>query len=643
MNRLGICQRCGARLLWARTTNDDPLALDREPNLNGNMRLRRDTNQAVALSDAQGRTESLLRRDLAGTPLARSQSHPQAWAVLDRLAVRLRDRTGFRLTDPTAELELERPDALDALTSDMTAAATGPAALVVVGEPDVGKSALTLRGIERLRAGGAAVTSLSLRDLPATTLELEAALGAPLNDVLAGTATGSGRLLVLDGAESVLEGREPLLIDVATAASRAGVGLVAVTRRDGGRAVAEALRRAGSAVGSQTTPKEHDVPGLTEGETERLAATFSSLARLAHEPRAAWLLARPGLVDLLLRAGAARDLPPGSVSEAEVFAAIWGQLVRLGEARAPGSPSPDARDRALTSLARQLLLPDDPGDPPAAEVLPSLRSDGLLLPPGPTSAWDASDQFGSDLLRDLAVARLLITQGWDALDRADAPRWALRAVRLACQAKLTEAGADSESIRAPLQGTFEDLAGRHGSRWAEVPLEAMLTLASAQDVLVRAWPALQADDASALRTLLRLALQRYSEAGFGNPIVLAPLVELTYCGDDDLGQHDEHSRTNVGEQIRELVLTWLRGLVRAQTGPLLLRQHVRDRVLATDPSFYDSFAVEALAMLGPDLDAGAESFLRDLPTTVVTTSPPSWSRWGPCSRCQRISPSCWSR
>jgi hypothetical protein len=484
--------------------------------------------------------------------------------------------------------------------AEMTSVATESASLVVVGEPDVGKSAITLRAVEGIQATGVVVTSLSLRDLPSTIVEVEALLGGGIANVLEGGATGAGRLLVVDGAESVLEGRGPLLSDIATAAFRSGHGVIAVTRRDGAPAVTEALHRAATAAGSSDSPREHEVPGLTSGETQALTGTFPSLSRLAEEPRSGWLLSRPGLVDLLLRAGAVVELPSGPLSEADVFAAVWHHLVRRREVSVPSGPSPDGRDRALTSLSRRLLLPDDPGQPPDAGALPSLRSDGLLLTPGPTSAWNPGDQFASDLVRDLAVARLLITEGWDVIDRAGAPRWALRAVRLACQSALA-AAEDSEGARIPLQAAFDDLAKRHGGRWSEVPLEAMLTLGTVRDVLARAWPTLVEGDRSTLRTLLHLSLQRYTEHGFADPTTLGPLVELTYLGNEDLGQDDRYARHGIGEQVRELVLAWLRGLVRANVGPLSLRQQVRDRLLATDPEPYDEFAVEALAMLGPDL------------------------------------------
>lgn len=560
-------------------------------------------------------TELLLRRDLSGTPLARSPLRTQAWEILDGLAGRLRDRTHFRLADSSAELSLDREAARQALVTEMTEASTAPAALVVIGEPDVGKSALTLRAADQLAEAGVPVTTLSLRDLPATTVELETLLGGPLTDVLGATATGTGRLLVVDGAEAALEGRGQLLAEVAAAALRAGLGVVAVTRADGCGAARTALQDALVAAGLTGPPREHEVPRLIGAEIDQVTAAFATLTRLGKDSRAAWLLGRPGLVDLLLRAGAGAALPTGPLSEADVFAAVWRQLVRRGEVTVPGGPSPDARERALVALARRYLLPEGLSEPPDAAALPSLRSDGLLLPPGATSAWNPSDQFASDLVRDLSIARLLLTGGWDLLSRAGAPRWALRAARLACQATLAAAEADSEIARATTETVFGNLAALHGQRWAEVPLEALLTLGTAKEALARAWPSLLADRQEGLQTVLRLALQRYTTHGVGEATILEPLVALAYCGADDVGQHDRYNHGGAGRQVRDLVLAWLNGLIQAGSGPLALRQQVRDRILASDPESYDEFAVEALALLGPDLGEQAEAFLRGLAET----------------------------
>ena len=566
---------------------------------------------------AATRTEVSLRRDLVGTPLGRSPARAQAWTILDRLAMRLRDRTGSRLSNESGDLELDRVEARAALVAALTGAAVAEGTLVVLGEPDVGKSALTLRATEELQAAGGAVATLSLRDLPATTVELESLLGGALVDALGGEAVDRVRLLVIDGAESVLEGREPLLTDLATAALRAGLGVAAVTRTDAVRAVSDALRQAVVAVnpvGPRPVPAEHEVPRLTPAEIEQLTGMFSSLARLGDEPRAAWLLGRPGLVDLLLRADATLALPDGALSESDVFAAIWHQLIRRREITYPAGPSPDARERALTVLARRLLLPDTSAAvSPEPAALPSLRSDGLLLAAGPTTAWNPGDQFASDLVRDLSVARLLLTEGWEVLTAAGAPRWTLRAVRLACQARLAAAGGDTEPIRVELQQVFDVLAVEHGDRWTELPLEAMLTLGLAGSALAAAWPALATGDREGAGTLLRLALDRYSRHGVGDAVILAPLVELVYFGGNDLGNRRRYApRGGMDKQVQELVLAWLRGLVTVEAGNDPVRERVRDALLDARPARHDKFAVEVLALLGPDLDGCAEAFLRNL-------------------------------
>lgn len=292
---------------------------------------------------------------------------------------------------------------------------------MVSGEPDVGKSALTVLTARDLEQAGTPVTVLSLRDLPATTLELEALLGAPLTDVLVGTATGEARLLVADGAEAAMEGRAQLLAELATAALRAGLGVVAVTRTDGAGTAERALAEAAAAAGTASALASHEVPRLTAAEISEVTAAFASMRRLAGDPRSAWLLGRPGLVDLLLRAGAAAGLPDGPLSEADVFAAIWFDLVRRGGVTGPGGVTPDAREQAMLSLARRALLPAIPADPPNPAALPSLRSDGLVISSGPTSAWLPGDQLASDLIRDLAIARLLIISGWPLLGQAWRP------------------------------------------------------------------------------------------------------------------------------------------------------------------------------------------------------------------------------
>ncbi|MFK4144538.1 hypothetical protein [Streptomyces sp. NPDC004065] len=564
-------------------------------------------------------TGSMLRRQLSGTAVVdRSPSHAAAWRVLDALSETAENLVRFRLTSAGENLELQRTEAGNALAVEMRTAASQATALVVTGEPDAGKSALALRTAGRLRADGVAVIVLNLREMPARLAEFEALLGARVTTVLGASAVATGRLLVVDGAESVLEGRAQLLSDLARAAMTTGLGVVAVTRTDGSGATRDVLLQAaqstvrdGGAV--EDLVHEHEVPALTSAEIEQVVKAFPQLRRWADDERAQWLLGRPGLVDMLLRAGPGVSAPEGAVSEADLFAAVWRHLVRCGEMVPPGGPSPDARDQSLRALARRQLLPHDNSVSPDSVALPSLRSDGLLAPLNATSAWNPSDRFASDLVRDMAIVRVLVTDGFGLLSTAEAPRWALRAARVACQAQLLTA-ADVRQSLAYLRAIFDKIASDHGERWSDVPWEAVLTLGAAGDVLGRTWPELQADRQAGLRTVIRLAMQRYAPHDIGDPVVLAPLVELSFCrewdadSDGDLWAADGMSRS-----VRELVLAWLRGLVQAETDVSdPIRQLVRDRILAAEPEHWDEFAVEALAMLGPDLDGRAERFLRGI-------------------------------
>jgi hypothetical protein len=388
--------------------------------------------------------EWMVRRDLSGWELASSPRSPQAWRVLGGIEQRVREDTHVYLAGGARRLELDRARERDALAAAMLAAGEGPGVLVVTGEPDVGKSALALQAADQLAAAGAAVTVLAPEQLPPTIAELENLLGGPLEEVLGGTAVGSARLLLVDGAEAVQEGRGPQFTGLAAAALRVGLGVVAVARSDAAGAVQERLDQALTAVdASAGRSDQYLVPALDAAEIGEIVQAFESLGRLAAEPRAVWLLIRPGLLDLVLRSASGFDLPEGPLSEADVFAVVWRNLVRRRE-ESDGGVTPDARARALLTLARRRLDPVS-GAAPDPAVLPSLRSDGLVAPADPMPGWGAASWegggngggFASDLVRDFATAHLLLEERLLPLEQAAAPRWALRAARLTCQLVLT--------------------------------------------------------------------------------------------------------------------------------------------------------------------------------------------------------------
>jgi len=535
--------------------------------------------------------------------------------ALDGLAKRLGDRTGSELIStgdgPAVRLSVDRGATRDSLVAELRTSVQQQKALIVTGEPDVGKSALTLAAVEVLRADGAVVIALSLRDLPSTFIEIESLLDASLGDVLNSTAAPV-RFLVLDGAEIVLEGRAEILREFAHAALGAGFAIVAVTRDDAYSAVEEVIVSACKRTGMAEDPKvpSFAVPSFTDTQIESIVETFAPLRRIATEPRSRWLLGRPGLVKLLLRSDAYAALPDGALSEADVFAAVWARLVRHSEMRPEGGATPDGRESALLALARKLLLPEAPQEVVTdAQALGSLRSDGLLLSSGTTVAWNKGDEFANDLVRDLAVARLLVRSPFNLLAQAGAPRWTVRAARLACQARLLQSNRSVESIRVVEQVSFDALAEAHGDRWSDLPWEALLTLGAPDGALSGAWPSLVADGGSGLARVLRLIDQRYTRARASDVVLTAPVVAL-------LCEHAIPIRalpSKVSDAVDRAILSWLSGFVLRGKADVsnALRVRVREVLLDRARMKLDDVTIECLAMLGPDTDQRVEAVLRD--------------------------------
>jgi uncharacterized protein YjhX (UPF0386 family) len=318
---------------------------------------------------------------------------------------------------------------------DALADAAGPRAAVAAGR-------------DRIR------TSQDVRD---RLVHLDALVQAALDDPKlkvspGGAAAGelTWRLLSsLQAPEMRLEGADES--DQVTA-----VGQLRAVTRDGSAASAAALFGQLAILADKYAPAGAEV-------TELMLRRDLSGTPLARSPsyQRAWEIldglagrlrdrTRSHLADASAQVTLDRSAERDALSEADVFAAVWHRLVRRREVTSRGGPTPDAREQAMLSLARRALLPASPAGPPDPAALPSLRSDGLVISAGPASAWLPGDQFASDLVRDLAVARLLITGGWDLLDQADAPRWAPRGDHRSCRirrAPKTEARCHVVAVR----------------------------------------------------------------------------------------------------------------------------------------------------------------------------------------------------
>ncbi|WP_143229783.1 helix-turn-helix domain-containing protein [Actinophytocola xanthii] len=550
-------------------------------------------------------TQSVIRRAVADFPLTHSARFARAWEMIDRLGSRLRESIRPALRSAAQSLELQRCGERARLVELMRSVGSSAGAVVVTGDPDVGKSALSLRAAEELREQGAAVCSLSLRDLRRTVADVESQWGGHAVDaVLAAGPVGPVRLVLIDGAESVLEGKGEVFRTMSAAAVRAGFGVVAVTRTDGSRQVRDELTHALDLADSDGAAAEYVVGSLTDDERDALVSTFPALARLGSDPRARWLLGRPGLVDVLLRTGVVLD-PADLLCEADVFSAVWCGLIRRNEIHTPGAASPHDREEAALSVARRSLGIDTAA--PAGTGSAELRSDGVLRVPH-NPAFSAGEEFATDLFRDFALCRLFITQGWQPLTVTEAPRWAIRAARLGCQAALLDRS--DTHCWARLSASFTEIAAAHGERWREVPYEALLTLGDADAAIRQLWDTFTGDDSAALMTLLRLAETRYISGTVGDAFALAPLVKVIFCERPVIEGRPSSGHRTVRQVIQNLVLAWLRGMADTHALPHPLRREVRDTILDGDPALYDDFAIEALACLGPDIDDRAEARLR---------------------------------
>jgi hypothetical protein len=481
--------------------------------------------------------------------------------------------------------------------------------IIVHGEADVGKSALALGAIGSIRSGGGVAIALSLRDVPPAAVSLREALGIEPGALFSAASSAPTSVLLLDGAEIVQESRSGAIGALLTAAREVTWVVILVVRDDALESVVELLSTHGV-----VHPARFEVAPLSTSEIKALVGGVPDLAGLAADPRAVWLLRRLGLVEILLKAAqCGRGLPQVLSSEAEVFATAWTSLVRQDEAIVRGV-SADDREAAVLQIARQLLTDNRSLFVPGM-ALSSLRSDGILISYGRTKAWSTGDQFASDVLRDFAVARLLVREGIRVLIDSPAPRWSVRAVRLFAQARLSAvallpAGAMSQEwVR--LRGDFEELSRLHGARWKELLWEAVLTAGW----VGRALSELQAHflaQSELLNAIVQTLKLRFSDNGACNATVGAPLVLWQVSTPEILKLRDRHSDDPIGESI----LYWLRGVARLQvegedvSAFRSLRSVLADVLVRAPIEYGDEKTLEALGLLAEEASDATKSALR---------------------------------
>lgn len=511
----------------------------------------------------------LLRRDTYDVVASTTRRHDAAWRMLDSLHEQAVAAVRSRVTSSHASNEVHI-DRSTTITELHTLAKANPA-VVVHGESGVGKSALMVEFASAANRDGDGSQALviNLRHLPATPIELEHALGIPLATALA-EMSAPQRLLIIDGADAVAEGKSELLRYMVDAAFHSDVRLLALTTDDIRKLLHDAVAaRFGGAV------VDYEIPILTDVQLDELVAAFPELAALAADLHARELLRRLVVVDLLLRGGVS-GLP---VTDGDAMEQVWAGLVRRHEQADRGTP--DAREAVMLRLADLELTRADPlsvvGTLDGA-ALAGLRRDGLLQT-STNRRFRIGPEFAHDEVRRYAVARLLLADEDPTIRLLSAgmPRWSLGAARLASQLYLGTPDTADNPVRgrfAGLQRAFDAVvAAGHGDRWRDVPGEALLSLPQPGPILDDAWGELCANNKTGLHRLCRLVDQRLRDSAHLVRIsAVEPFIEQLFSG----------STPWFGDKkLQQLVRDWLRSLIVANTpAENALRAELRSQLVA---------------------------------------------------------------
>ncbi len=511
---------------------------------------------------------TILRRAAHDTLDTKFRRHKQGWQILDHLhgGALASFRDEITDGDGVRSVRLDRSDE----AARLVAAVEGADAVVLSGPSGVGKSALAIATLSDGDPDTMQRLCLNLRQLPKLTVEFEARLGLPLSELL-GEMSAPLRALVIDGADAVAEGMEDAFRYLICAAAESDVKVVAVSGMDTMQIVYSIV---GDRFGQGVA--KYSVELLTDTELDQIVETFPELEGLTLNSQSRELFRRLVVIDLLVR-GQISGVP---LTDADAMLEVWSGLVRRHERSDRGLP--DARESVLLQLANLSLNSGDRlgviGQLDATAVI-GLRQDGLLQ--GSTeNPFASGPDFAHDEVRRYAVARLLLLDGDPAASilNAGAPRWVLGAGRLACQSllqELDEAGAPLRGRFDTLQSSFDTLieAG-YGTRWGDVPSEALITLADSVRVIRDAWPNLRRNDDAGLRRLARLVEQRHRGTnGIVNVLIIAPIIELLL---------EDREPWKAGAHASNLLREWLCALVVAGTpSGNQLRVLLRERLVET--------------------------------------------------------------
>lgn len=450
-------------------------------------------------------------------------------------------------------------------------------ALVVTGQPDVGKSHLTMTVLRRLRRHRD-VFALDLRRHTNSISELESALGTSFRTAVAPADQDLPPVVAIDGVEAIQSVGPELLQELVTQSVNAGCRVVVITRTDAAADINHVVARSGVATNS------FEVPGLSAADLVDVGEAVPIVQSLMSLPVGAWLARRPGLLQAWLVLRPEEDIQ----NEGHLVDLLRHQYIAFA------GPGRQARVDTISALARAEL--GDAAGSIDSQAIDQLRNSGVLAERNNT--WETRLAFSDDLWRDAAIAGL-IADSPGILGELSAVRSAIRAAVIACQLRLNS---DLGSI-VPLVESFGEVASMTGqARWSEVPFEALVSLGGSR----AEWGEILGHlDANAiLGNFLSIARRLTSSLLSDAPLAMTGLVDALLDGYAEV------------PDARGALRAWLEaGAIHAPDTASQTRQRLCVHLLETAPGGHSSDSeisewLNDLAMCAVDLTPDAIDVLR---------------------------------
>ncbi|SDO32857.1 hypothetical protein SAMN04487848_0416 [Microbacterium sp. ru370.1] len=400
-----------------------------------------------------------------------------------------------------------------------------------------------------------------------------------------------------------------------------------------------------------------EIAGLNDDELRVVGTAVPAIAGALKNLPPRSMYRRLAVVDLLALTGVKVTEPLGNW---DCLQLVWTKLI--GRAT-PGSPAAARTETLLAISEEELELPEtDRRSRVEYAALDALRTDRLV---SPEDLRKAEPAFAHDEVRRFATAVRLVRAPsiTETLTASGPKRWSMSAAKLACEGLLAGAS-DANAELAGLVTQFNALGDMSTGRWRDVPLEAVLEMSDAYNLLRHMLDASSGQSAANLAKLVRLVSLHQRHDGMVDVSRGEPVVRLLVEENDELWDQDDDGFRLVCEWLNSALLARLpagQSTRQALRGRLLdhWRKHRLpgtengvSRKTADDTvySVFDNYSrphrqprvlgreitheryIRLLALLGPDIDDDVSACLSEVAVHAPSRLQPAvdldWSALG---------------